>query len=54
MPGPHAAGYELYDLNNDPYEVNNIYKSAPKVGPLRLPCLAPPGRPAHAHTDIRV
>ena len=26
-----AAGYELYDLNLDPYEINNYFRTAPKA-----------------------
>ena len=26
-----AEGYELYDLNQDPWELNNIYRKTPPV-----------------------
>ena len=29
-PLPHAEGYELYDLNADPHEVDNIFDRAPR------------------------
>ena len=36
-----AVGYELYDLNQDPYEVHNIYPQASQVGGLAQAALAP-------------